>query len=353
MKERETKKQIKNLLFLMLLIGLTFIVLLKDQSFSGVLPYIKKAKPVFLILGMVCMVGYVAAEANCNRIIMRSLGRKMNIFRCMRYASIGLYFSSITPSATGGQPAQIYYMNRDDIPVSHSTLSLLILMMMYQLVEVGVGLAAFILNPEVILNSNTLIKVMFFYGLSFHFLMVLLSGSLLFSSTLVKRILYSCIRGLTKIRIIKNTEKVYCTVDRLLSEYKEGARFLKKNPVVFFKVFLSTVCQFVAILSVPFFAALALGVPSVSYLTVFTTQSILMVAVSSIPLPGTVGASESAFLVLQKGVFGEALVMPGMLLSRGISFYLTLLATGTVTIFTHIAQTKKKKELSLDNTPLS
>lgn len=36
-----------------------------------------------------------------------------------------LFFSSITPSATGGQPVQLYVMNKDNIHVAHGTMALL------------------------------------------------------------------------------------------------------------------------------------------------------------------------------------------------------------------------------------
>jgi hypothetical protein len=35
--------------------------------------------------------------------------------KVMRYSFIGFFFSGITPSASGGQPAQIYYMNKDNM----------------------------------------------------------------------------------------------------------------------------------------------------------------------------------------------------------------------------------------------
>lgn len=53
---------------------------------------------------------------------------------------IGFFYSCITPSASGGQPAQIYYMSKDGLDVSVSTLVLMIVTITYKAVLVLVGL---------------------------------------------------------------------------------------------------------------------------------------------------------------------------------------------------------------------
>ena len=52
-------------------------------------------------------------------------------------------------------------------------------------------------------------------------------------------------------------------------------------------------------------------------------QAVISVAVDMLPLPGGVGVSEGLFMTMFEPVFGEKL-LPGMLLSRGISYYALL-----------------------------
>ena len=54
-----------------------------------------------------------------------------------------------------------------------------------------------------------------------------------------------------------------------------------------------------------------------------------------LPLPGGMGASETLFLRLFESVFGAALVLPGMVLSRGISYYVELFLCAVLTIIGH------------------
>ena len=54
------------------------------------------------------------------------LGEKSTFLKNLKYAAIGFFFSAVTPAASGGQPMQIYYMSKDDIAVSSSTIALLL-----------------------------------------------------------------------------------------------------------------------------------------------------------------------------------------------------------------------------------
>ena len=52
--------------------------------------------------------------------------------------------ASITPSATGGQPMQLYYMSRDDNRLSESSVVLMTVALIYKLVLVLIGIAALV-----------------------------------------------------------------------------------------------------------------------------------------------------------------------------------------------------------------
>lgn len=56
-----------------------------------------------------------------------------------------IFYSGITPSATGGQPVQLYYMNKDGNKGSDSTIVLMTVAVIYKIVLVvlGVGMLLF------------------------------------------------------------------------------------------------------------------------------------------------------------------------------------------------------------------
>jgi hypothetical protein len=63
-----------------------------------------------------------------------------------------------------------------------------------------------------------------------------------------------------------------------------------------------------------------------------------------LPLPGAAGVTEGCFLYMFSGLFGEELVKPALLLSRGLTFYAVLVVGGIVTLATHILSINTEKE---------
>lgn len=59
-------------------------------------------------------------------------------------------------------------------------------------------------------------------------------------------------------------------------------------------------------------------------ITLITLQAVIAVSVDMLPLPGGMGISETLFLIIFAPVFGE-LLLPGMVLSRGLGYYSELL----------------------------
>ena len=70
-------------------------------------------------------------------------------------------------------------------------------------------------------------------------------------------------------------------------------------------------------------------------------QAMISVAADMLPLPGGMGVSENLFLEIFQPVFGEQLVLPGMIVSRGIGYYTQLLASGIVTVLAAIFTREK------------
>ena len=75
-----------------------------------------------------------------------------------------------------------------------------------------------------------------------------------------------------------------------------------------------------------------------------TLQAMISVASDMLPLPGGMGVSENLFLVIFEPVFGEELVLPGMVISRGISYYSQMIISGIMTLAATFFISKEKGE---------
>ena len=99
-------------------------------------------------------------------------------------------------------------------------------------------------------------------------------------------------------------------------------------------VFAITMFQRFALFTATWFVYKAFGLGGVKAVAVITLQAVIAVSVDMLPLPGGMGISETLFLTIFTPVFGT-LLLPGMVLSRGLGYYGELLISA---LFTIVAQ---------------
>ena len=76
---------------------------LKEASWEGIL------------LASVSMLGFIYFEGEALRVLVRHMGYPAKRSHGFVYSAADVYFSAITPSASGGQPASAYFMLKDGI----------------------------------------------------------------------------------------------------------------------------------------------------------------------------------------------------------------------------------------------
>lgn len=341
--KQSKKNYVIGVAFLLLLMAGTFYFLLKDCDFAALIQVIKKVNPVFLMGGLLCVFVFISCEGINIFMLMKSMGQNIGIVSSIKFAFVGFYFSAITPSASGGQPMQIYFMQREKHPVSLTTLCFLMIGAVYQIVMLCFGGMMYLLKSSFLSANIRGIHILLFYGMAVNLILISLIFLVIFSPGLIRRIAGFLVKLLSRIKIIREEERALQTIEHSIAEYKQGALHIKKNPNILGKVFLITLVQLTAFYSVPFFVYHAMGLSGHGYLEIIATECILMIAVSSLPLPGAVGASEASFLTIFSIFFGGNIV-PAMLLSRGISFYSYLVISGIVAVVSYLRVSRKKQK---------
>ena len=105
----KNKKTILNLLFLLLVFALTLYYVFHGEDMGALAAYLKQADVRYWIAGTVLVVIFILSESVIIYYMMRSVGQPVILTHCFLYSFVGFFFSAITPSATGGQPAQLYF----------------------------------------------------------------------------------------------------------------------------------------------------------------------------------------------------------------------------------------------------
>ena len=93
-------------------------------------------------LGQKSMLGIIF-EALSIYLISRQLGHKGRLLSAMVYSSADIYYSAITPSASGGQPAAAYYMHKDGMNVGTASFTLVFNVVAYTAAFLVLAVAVF------------------------------------------------------------------------------------------------------------------------------------------------------------------------------------------------------------------
>ena len=98
--------------FIIMIVYLVFV-----DSIDNVVAALSKINKGALILCVVFMIGYWLSEASTIHVMLKSMHPKMKFWNSWLTTIIGQYFNCITPSSTGGQPMQAYYLVKFGVPL--------------------------------------------------------------------------------------------------------------------------------------------------------------------------------------------------------------------------------------------
>lgn len=325
-------KLFRNFIFFIILIVITFYILFKDQNINMIFAILNSIKVQYLWIGIFCMILYFVCESvNIGRTL-KILHEKSTFRQNFKYALIGFFFSSITPAASGGQPMQIYYMYKDKIAVSNSTLTLLINLSSMQIITIGFAFISLFFNYQY-LNQVLIICLVIGITLNLSALALLIIG--IFSKRMSKGLVNIAIKVMHLFKI-KNIEGKKEKIAAELIKYQESAIYIKSNKIVMLKIIATTAIQFLLYYSITYWTYRALGLTQSNIFEIITMQSVLYATVSGIPSPGAVGVSEGAFTEIFRNVYPEMMMTSAVLLNRCVNFYLFVIISGIVVIMNHL-----------------
>ena len=336
------KRWIGNGIFFFALFGLTFYAIFRGKELPELLKVMRSVSPVYYISGLGLIIVFVCCEAFIIYRMLRVLRYRVPKRHCILYSFVGFFFSCITPSATGGQPAQLYYMNRDKIDVSVGTVVLMIVTILYKFVLVFLGAAIFVFRHSLITDYIYQVAFFFYLGIGLNVFCVALMLMLVFEPTLASRVLLAMIRMLERIHILKKKEERIRKIEDWMQDYHKTAAVIKEYKLMIFEMFLVTLVQRILHFSITYLVYKALGLSALGFVDIVALQCVISISVDMLPLPGGMGLWEGLCVCIFQKIVRSSLLYPAMLLSRGISYYALVLISAFLTFVAHV--TIKRKE---------
>lgn len=332
---KDGKKKVLWSLVLLVLIGLTIYAIIGSNesfTFEGFVTYVKSASLGWIIAAIICMCGFFVFEALALQVLCDALGYKRPLRKCLVYSSSDIYFSAITPSATGGQPASAYFMMKDKIPGAVTTIILLVNLTLYTVSIIIIGVTCFIMRPTMIAHFSVISKIMIGVGILVQFVLLTVFLLLVYREKIITKCANFFLKIFKKMHLVKNIEKKQEKLGKVEKQYKECARAIGSHKKHIFGALICNLLQRLSLIMVS--VCVFIGIGGTKIIDAFVAQGFVVLGSNSVPIPGAVGAADYLFIDGFGHLVSDSVSIE--LLSRGISFYCCIIVCGIITLIAYL-----------------
>ena len=326
------KKNTKSIIIILLIMTIVLYFIMKDD-FQDIVDNLLSANKWLIMIGVILIIGYWLLRALALYIVVKKYKKDIKYSKMLHQILITQFFNGITPFATGGEPMQVYMLNKSGVKVAQATNIIVQEFIMYQAALVLIGLLALILNFAFgICNVNpvlfNLILIGFIINIGVGVISLFISFSKKFSTFLVN----FCLKIGIKLRLIKDKEKTTKIWNEKVQEYNESGTMLKENKKLFFTCVFVNLLALTVFYLIPFFVFMSMG-QNVGVMEVIVLSAFILLVGNFVPLPGGSGGIEGAFLEFFKTIIPfvdtrEAILKSALIIWRVITYYFGIVIGG-------------------------
>lgn len=332
------RKNLLNALFLFALLGITVWAVFKDQDLGHIIDTLAGVAPIYLVIGFVLVILYVCSESVIIKYLLAIVQIRVPLINCIRYSFVGFFYSCITPSATGGQPMQIFYMKRQNIDIPTASIILMLVTVEYKFVLVFIGFAISIFGQGFIHQyMGTEVRFFLYLGIALNVFCVSFMSFLIFLPETAKFLILKGFALLKKLHIMKEKNNRTERLNKSMELYKNASVFLRSNRLAILNTTIISFAQRFFLFFITYITYRSFGLHTENAITITLLQSVISISVDMLPLPGGMGISERLYLLIFIPVFGSAAAATAsLLMSRGFSYYILILVSGIISLITHL-----------------
>ena len=339
------KNLIWSFLFVLIAAASVWAVISQNKSFSigQYIRFLRQCRPVWIAAAFLSMLTFIWFSAEAIRVLLRAFDAPRSPLQGLSYAAADLYFSAITPSATGGQPAAGLFMMRDGVSGVTATVILLANLAMYTISIVLIGLVCLILRPGTFLRFSGFSRFLIIIGAVIQISLATFYCVMLWKEKILDRLINKLLKLILKIKWIKHPEALEQRVLGALSRYAKSAELIRGKQKVLWKNLLYNMTLRTAQICVTMFCYLAQGGQGSAAFDLFALQSNVVVGSTFIPIPGAMGVTDFLMLDGFQSIMSKQNASNLELLSRTTSFYVCIFLCGTIVLIRTITMRLREK----------
>lgn len=331
----KNKKYIINTLIILIITIVVLYFSLKD-NFNKTIDIILNANKFLIFLVVIILLLAFLLQSYGLYKISKEYNDNISFKDIFKQIIIVQFFNGITPFSTGGQPMQVYMLNKSGLSIANSTITILQNSILFQVALVLCGIMAVTLNKiySIFGNDELLAKLTI---IGFIFNVIAGIGLLLFtfSTSVAKKITFFLITFLSKIKIIKNKNKHIEKWNKELEEFENSGKKLRKNTKLTITVILVNFLAFIFLSLIPYFIIKATD-PYSSITIIHSIVGTMYVYLISafVPIPGGSGGIEFSFnKFFAPIVISSSVISASLILWRFLTYYLPMIVGAIVLNF--------------------
>ena len=335
-------KKILNFVFIFGTLGVVLLIGVNGEEMSGAVNALKSVAPLWIALCAVAYGGYVLMDALSVHYYLRKQGYPITVGYALYVAICGLYYSNITPGATGGQPMQVYYLTKRNVPIGIGTSALTVKFFSFQFMLAVYSTVLWIAYGSYVaacVGSNMWILIV---GYVYNMFSVSLVVLMAINKRLVWAIIKLLVRIGAKFRLCKHPEATLTKWEDVLDTFHSSVMSLREHPGELMVQLLIGGAQLIALMTVTFFIYKGFELTGASYGQIITMAMLLYVSAAYTPLPGASGAQEGVFALYFANIFPSGIRFMALLLWRFFTYYISLIIGAIVTVVKGFHPDKQK-----------
>lgn len=311
--------------------------------------------PFWIIIAVVVYDFNIIIDSIVTLLFIRTQFPHFRFLDAVKVAFVGVFFSAVTPSSTGGQPMQLYLFSKMNVNVGFSSACMTQKFLIYQIVTAAYSVFSIIFRPQFFESAFTSFwsTAFVFMGLAFQLTVMAGFVVLSFCKRITGKILQFVDWIIHKMKFIKNADKKVESIRREVEGFHKYNKVIMRNKKLLTVSYILIFFQVLCIMSAPYFIYLSFGMPEIaaangqpvgSFFDFVCIQSFVVFTSNLVPLPGASGGAELAFTMYFSQFFIVGAVnkiKPAILLWRFASYYGPLIITAP---FSYLTKGKKSDD---------
>ncbi|SDZ61105.1 hypothetical protein SAMN05421736_1216 [Evansella caseinilytica] len=287
---------------------------------------LKNTNVFWLLGGMLAMFLYWLLEALVLHRISRKVNSRQSVRQSFKITMAGQFFNTITPFASGGQPAQLYMLNKTGMDVGAGSSVLLIKFIVYQAMLVINSLIVLLFGYHYLLNGDIpKLSIMIITGFALNVIVIVALITVGKSKGVASFIVHLLLKPVCffmkkdKYAALKNT------ADQKLHSFHLESTRMSFDMKLLLQCSVLTTLQLWLFFSIPYFVLQGVGAPQLDVFQIIAFHSFIIMFSSLIPIPGGSGGAELSFSLLFGLILDPVTLVLSLFLWRFITYYSCIL----------------------------